>query len=397
MRVLLINPSFYPSETPRAYRWTRICEELVLKGHTIDVVTSASARSPNSNIKVYGVGSKHPGHSLKTNKGKGSKMLARIGKYFYRKWMWPDESMFWARKAEVKIKSLIQENHYDVCISVSLPMSSHLATYDALEGQNIPWKIDIGDPFVHHDINPRNNLLLHSTKNRELEKNIFYACDEIHVTNHALMNFYQKVYPSIGGKLHVTSHVHSPLPKNNEHRSQNPKLLLGYFGSFYNHVREPDLIIKFIQTLNQLGRETELHIYGNTSSNNKLKISSKNGSCKVLFFESVKRSQVVAQMRTMDVLINIDNNSEMQLPSKIADYLISGRPIIQLGHSEGGPFENFCQEFAKPLILNSNQSFENSAIMQFLDKAQHTEVDARCIQKFLEDYSMEKIAAAFIP
>jgi hypothetical protein len=44
----------------------------------------------------------------------------------------------------------------------------------------------------------------------------------------------------------------------------------------------------------------------------------------------IPRTEIIKEMSKVDFLVNIENDSDSQTPSKIIDYSISGRPIISL-------------------------------------------------------------------
>lgn len=48
----------------------------------------------------------------------------------------------------------------------------------------------------------------------------------------------------------------------------------------------------------------------------------------------------------MDILLNIGNATDFQLPSKAVDYLAAGKPVLNLSYMESDPFAEFFQRVA---------------------------------------------------
>jgi len=62
------------------------------------------------------------------------------------------------------------------------------------------------------------------------------------------------------------------------------------------------------------------------------------------------RQEVQLAMRDMDILLNIGNTTDFQLPSKAVDYWAAGKPVVNLSYTDDDPFAAFFGD--NKLIFN---------------------------------------------
>ena len=87
--------------------------------------------------------------------------------------------------------------------------------------------------------------------------------------------------------------------------------------------------------------------------------------------------ELVKIMSSMDFLININNNSEVQTPSKLIDYSISKRPILNISTDfpikERTNFEEFIKGdySAQYLVKNVEQYDSKNVCLKFINLYKH--------------------------
>jgi len=62
----------------------------------------------------------------------------------------------------------------------------------------------------------------------------------------------------------------------------------------------------------------------------------------------------------MDFLINLDNNSDTQLPSKLIDYSFTGRPVLNITSGMNfSTLQKFMEgDYSKRMILESSTNYD---------------------------------------
>lgn len=334
MKILIITPYYFPLENPRAYRWKKLADFFMKEGHHVTVLTADDHLKSSSTIreKIIRTGYSTPDKKWTTStdadrKIKGGQWLKRIMKTA----MWPDESMYWIKPALSTSKKLLDKETFDWVISVSHPFTSHIIASKLLSKYSFRWMVDIGDPFYHHERAPRNNDLLWRRRNRLVEKSVLQNCNAISVTNHALKDIYLKDY-DISTPLIVAPPIMT-LKQNDDCDLSKSKdhIHIGYFGTFYDGIRPVEEIQKGWKNLRS-NVPIHLHFFGAIKDNHKKAIRRLDLSVDQLSFHgNIPRSQLIATMKSMDYLMNVENLTTHQLPSKWADYLSSEIAILNIG------------------------------------------------------------------
>jgi len=140
--------------------------------------------------------------------------------------------------------------------------------------------------------------------------------------------------------------------------------VFAYAGGFIPGRRDPRAMLRFLTTCNRNFRfivytsQPDLLEPFKTKLNEKLEIR-----------DYIPREELLLILSGMDFLINFDNNTHTQLPSKLIDYLITGRPI-----------------------LNINSEVDFSALLEFLDG----NYSRKMILEPLENYDIKIVAKKFI-
>lgn len=179
-----------------------------------------------------------------------------------------------------------------------------------------------------------NNRHIYSWLNRAIEGRVVADADAISVTTFSTRHLYEATFPRSIGKLHVIPPLLSlpELPSPSERQDDGP-IRLVFVGTLYKKLRSPKFLLACISALSRAlpERRLELHFYG-TINDCGGDFSSLQETMKslVLVHGLVSREIVVQAMIDADVLVNIGNDSESQLASKVIEYMSVGKPILNL-------------------------------------------------------------------
>lgn len=357
MRALLIAPYLFPHENPRAHRWTELGAALCERGWTIDVVTSVAPgherQERHRGMQLYRSGH----HSLKSflarpgdpaGSGGGGRLARWFNQYFVRSWYWPDDAWIWRRPALKQARALLRAQRYDVLISVALPFTAHwVALQLQKEFPGMRWLADTGDPFSLQIMHPLNNEFLYRALNRRAERAILQKASVFMVPNVELLHLYARTCPGLEGKLRVLPPVCTtpvlPAAPEESVASHSAVLRIGYFGSFYQGVREPgELLWKLTQLSGAI--DWELHLFGAPYPGwSALRKELQGHPIRIQERGLIPRAAVAEAMAQMNVLLLQGNQHGVQLPSKIVDYLASGSPILHLQDADEDPILEYLE------------------------------------------------------
>lgn len=324
MRILIVSPYYHPHENPRAYRWTLLSEYFANMGSEVHVLTSNDHRLGNESgrIKIHRVGVSTPDKRWTKDKTAARSLpVPNFIKSIYRRQTFPDVSSSWLKAAKSKLSQLLVQQNFDVVISSSLPFSSHLLVYNTIHPYKFKWIMDIGDPFAF--LGPNN-----SGRKIDLESQCIARADAIVVTNDAIRCKYLKHFELPPGKIHTIGPISANLSQEHRPKHSSSKIKVGYFGSFYAGVREPSHFLEHLRSWNNSSLDKiEFHFYGNIKKKFVQAISSRIQN-HVHFHGAIPRNQIQSEIQDMDILLSFGNRSAVQLPSKVVDYALSGRPIL---------------------------------------------------------------------
>ena len=418
MRILIITYYYSPWPNPRAIRWTALSNAFASQGNKIDVLCKSKngeiSISDNNAINLYYTDkSKKRGERFYNDenycknffvykyKATILKLLKIIHSLTWKKIYWPDHACLWYFRALKVGKKLLNNNQYDLIISVSLPYTSHLVALKLRALQpNTRWIVDIGDPFYFLSSTPTNNHSIYSKLNYYSEKNVLYSADSISVTNSAVAVIYRDLFPECENKIHVippvlgaSNKVCNPFFKNKE------KIILVYIGTLYRNIRSPVPLLKILEYLDktELHNKLELHIVGTIKDCEKYFSGNKNIN-RNIFLHGVVDNKVVNQFLYDDVfLINIGNKTSYQLPSKIVEYISSGNPIINIYSNEHDSSVEFLKRY--PLKLNVDEKlieFDIGKIKNYIKEHNGDRVDEDEINKVLEPFKPETVSEKYL-
>jgi hypothetical protein len=393
--ILIVTHQFVPHQSPRTTRWKLIYDELVKKGFNIRVITGTRQDGSDSNIQY--IGNKTASgvvSSLRkqSNTDQGSiyknlalKFLKKIYRFFYKFFAWPDYTMFWVFSIWKNRKKI--DFNYDVIISVSLPFSSHVAAYIINKEKRKKWIMDIGDPFSLKSNAFENNKYFYKSLNYFFENKFFKMADQI-VFTHKDASLEHKEFFNINNEKIEIGNPISAFSKNVYQSSKTynyniEPIKIGYFGILTKGVRSPNEVLKYFQNLDYV-----FHWYTNPDSKNMI-LQNNIDQNKHLFFDMVPRNEALEIMVTsFHCLLSIGNLNASQLPSKVIEYISTGKPVIHFAEIANDPVIKISEKFknlivvtkkSDPLILNE----QLTNVFQNIDKFD--------IEQFNNIYSAEAV------
>lgn len=357
-KILIISHWFYPRQNPRAFRAFELYRKLkrkydvdVLIGdykvkldssqsyHNLDKYDKASAYNKNarlSNMKIVQYGLRVVQYFI------GERYLLTSGSF---------------------ISSNINLANYNVVISIALPFYVHWLVARKLrkyKGQIVSIA-DCGDPFYG---TPCNKMARYISN---IQKFVFDTFNYIVIPTSVAMDYYKK-FTNDSNKIKVIPQgfdfsevvLSDYVPHDVPH--------FAYAGIFYMDKRNPE---KFLQFLSSLETDFIFTIYtithGAIYQNILLKYKQVLGE-KLIIKDIIPRLECIKQLSQNDFLINMDNISSTQIPSKIIDYTLSKRPILSFDQNNipAEKFKDFLQgNYERALTIPIGSFDINNVASQF--------------------------------
>lgn len=359
LNILIVGHYFLPFNTPRSFRTYELGRELARQGHNVtfrilkgDVDYSDIE---NEHLKVLSLGKSHLGNVDSSGKYSKNWILRGLARCFVSFEFPTIELMFMVCNS---IKDILD---YDLIISIAYPYPIHWGVGRILK--KIPkekrplWISDCGDPYT-------GNPMAHFFSGyKKIEKWWGQMTDYITIPIESAKEAY---FPEVRDKIRVI-----PQGFNFEDISiSNYKINIiptfVYSGMIYPGTRDPGAFIDYL-----LNKKIDFKFIIYTREKSFFKKYSAILNDKIFLRDYIPRKELLYELSKADFLINIINTGTVQAPSKLIDYSLSKRPILNIStdfkeHKAVGEFlaGNYSSQFVPEGI--DNYDIRNVA-KRFLD------------------------------
>ena len=394
-RILIVTHQFIPHQSPRTTRWKLLYDELIESGYDVTVITGTLQLSEDPNIKY--IGNKKASGIVKNLRIQSNikqdssyknylyKLLKKIYRFFYKFFAWPDYTMFWIFSIWKNRKKI--DIDYDLIISVSLPFSSHVAAYIINIDKNKKWIMDIGDPFSLKTNAFENNRYLYKSLNYYFENKFYKKAHQVVFTHQESADEHKLFFNMPENKVTIGSPISTfsqeLFQKSVSFNYETKPITIGYFGVLTKGVRSPSQVLKFFQQTDFV-----LHWYTNSDSKEMIK-QNKIDFNRNKLFDMVTRNEALEKMVTsLHCLLSIGNLNPAQLPSKIIEYISTGKPVLHFVEIKDDPVLEIAKEFSNLIVIDKNSNI--TEVEQQLNNV-FINIEKFDINKFNENYSTRAV------
>ena len=394
-RILIVTHQFIPHQSPRTTRWKLLYDELIESGYDVTVITGTLQLSEDPNIKY--IGNKKASGIVKNLRIQSNikqdssyknylyKLLKKIYRFFYKFFAWPDYTMFWIFSIWKNRKKI--DIDYDLIISVSLPFSSHVAAYIINKDKNKKWIMDIGDPFSLKTNAFENNRYLYKSLNYYFENKFYKKAHQVVFTHQESADEHKLFFNMPENKVTIGSPISTfsqeLFQKSVSFNYETKPITIGYFGVLTKGVRSPSQVLKFFQQTDFV-----LHWYTNSDSKEMIK-QNKIDFNRNKLFDMVTRNEALEKMVTsLHCLLSIGNLNPAQLPSKIIEYISTGKPVLHFVEIKDDPVLEIAKEFSNLIVIDKNSNI--TEVQQQLNNV-FINIEKFDINKFNENYSTRAV------
>jgi len=316
-KILIVCKSFYPDNSPRSFRATELAKELIKQGHLVTVLMAGNDFDYSEFISKHNLTITNYGRlvlkPLEKSKWKWiGDNKRKFGRLLYMLFNYPDiEIMFRLKKA------LKKQSGYDLMISIAVPYPVHWGTAWARTKRHLianTWVADCGDPFMGNKLESFRFPFYFAW----LEKWFCRKADFISVPVEGAKHGYYKEFHS---KIKIIPQgINFDEVEISHEKTAHPFPIFAYAGGLsFSGIRNPLFFMKYLIECNT---DFEFHIY---SSSSKAFLSStiQESKGKIILHEAIPRTDLILELSKMDFLVNLDNGTSLQVPSKLIDYALT--------------------------------------------------------------------------
>jgi hypothetical protein len=372
-RILIILGNYSPNPSSVAICTEPLIQKLIHRGYEVDIITNRKridlpAYECINRVNVYRIddyrvmNTEHLADLVKINSNKILKFITRTVSFFLKACYYitycinkvEKETSGWdLDSAVLKCIELNKLNEYNAVISYSLPFRAHHIAHQFIGKliKPIPWFIYEYDPFSFNK-----EQKIGTRKRKKIFKDEFamlQTCDRVFLTPE-LYKFYSKTpFNDIMDKFISIPYANmSPIKYSgcysSEIRFNSDKINCLFIGRLYTDIRNPDYMVQLFSSISN-----DIHFSLITNFSKKLILGNHAGiedKFTVLPFQT--RDTALKALIDADILVNIGNSVEFQIPGKIFEYMSTGKPILHFSKFSEDPAITYLKRYPKALIIN---------------------------------------------
>lgn len=368
-KILILTGHFTPELHPRAFRAHELACELARRNHNVNVVTLTNINS--FDYRKYEIENKLQVLKLKLYERSANIMQrklprSKVGFFINKAIKWIVDYIIGGNLFiyAFKIKKQLNLNEYDIVISLSTPFMNLLGVAISRSAKTKHKRIfiaDSGDPFYRSQQTKRAPYFY------LLEKYVYSKYDFLTIPHKNALEAYKGLIDN--EKIKIIPQGFNLKGIKLTKPSGQGKVHFAYSGVFYLDIRNP---IFLFECLKNLDFDFKFHLYLReyNSSINALLLKYKpfmGSKLKVTY--GLNREELLFKLSRMDFLINIDNLTNNQIPSKLIDYAITERPIYSCNSKNFSliNLKNFLnRDYSNSLNINKEDFDIKKIANQFL-------------------------------
>lgn len=321
-KVVIISYATFPGLAPRNLRTHELAKELVKQGNDVTLYVlkgeyDYTQYELETGIRVRSLGNTYffkydpsKGMSLNFTMKVLKKLFANFLEFPFIELML---NTFNVLKFEKKI---------DLLITIAIPYPLHwgAALHKAIypyKYKHTIWVADCGDPYMGNSFHKKPFYF------KYLEKWTFNKVDFISIPiKEAKAGYYPEFHKKI--KVIPQGFNFSNVYTIDEYKKNDVPTFI-YAGTFYEKLRDPRPFLDYLITL-----ECDFKFIVYTKNLNFLEEYKDKLYGKLEVYSYIPREELIFKMSQADFLLNLDNVSTVHSPSKLIDYALSKRPILNI-------------------------------------------------------------------
>lgn len=260
------------------------------------------------------------------------------------------------KKRLEKIFAILNDEDFDCILSVANPIGAHDLAFRLKDNQK-KWVMYNLDAYVY-------NYSCTGGEEQRMENELRW-CDKadavINTVGIVEENERHSYFP-----YNNIKHLEIPLPnfeiaeRVQENNTKNKKIVMRYTGMFYSNIRRPDELLKLLSRLDP--ELFDVEFYGSCCEYIKLNFKNIPKCLKLMGSVSVEECKELVE--SSDVLINVGNLCPNQIPSKIFEYISSGKPILNIYSTDKDPSITYLERYSSIINVENTDSISQDDLIK---------------------------------
>lgn len=355
MKILIISGAFYPGNSPRSFRTTELAKRFCKLGHDVTVYIPSNDCDLSAFLCEYPI---HVCYYKEKTQNPNNNLPRRIWNRLLGQFLeYPDIYLLKSLP-----KALKGESGYDLLVTIAMPHPIHWAVGKmCAKGKRLAktWVADCGDPYMFCGTSQYKHPFYFAKQ----EKRWCRECDYIAVPVESALSAY---YPEFKSKIRIIPQAFDFSEVKLQEYVPNQIPTFAFSGNLIPKVRDPKPLLDYLCEVNKdfkfIVYTTKQHLVNPYKAvlGDKLEVHG-----------YIPRLELLEKLSGMDFLINIGNVSKNQLPSKLIDYGLTKRPILNINPQSFDPtlIDDFLKrDYSRQYVVDSIERYNIVTVaQQFLD------------------------------
>lgn len=304
-------------------------------------------------------------------------LAVKFKDFIYNLNYFPDQASVWIIPALFVGRKLIAKKKIDVIFATGSPWSSLVLGYLLSKLTGKPLVVDFRDPWINNPFHQSKGAFLDRLAEK-VENRIIRHATFVSLNTEPLLEEFISRYPSLDKNKFIV------LPNGFEghdnglqyvYDETSSELVIRHAGFLYGP-RDPSVLLDAIQIVNQKAAAEYLPVrwvfeqIGALNLSYDIEERYKNmlmdGSFKIV--RQIPYADCQYLLEQADLLVNIQPGTKTQIPSKIYDYLATGRPILNITPHDGA-LGRVVEKYALGACFDFN---EKTLLENYLNKRMRT-------------------------
>lgn len=321
-KILLVSSAFFPEISPRSFRATELAKEFYRQGNDVTVISKFREYDYSDFLQEFPIRLKMWNKPFfrkvpEIKKNPFSYLSRGISRLLLLLFEYPGiEEMFRVKKM------LKHECKYDLMISFAVPYPVHWGVAWSRTRKHkvaATWVADCGDPYMGDVLDSFRKIFYFSY----FEKWFCRKADFISIpVESARPGYYFEFQHKI---IIIPQGFDFDLQAKEEKQQARSIPEFAYAGRFLRSSRDPDQLMKSL-----IKSDLSFKFFVFTDQPDLLTEYMGPLDGKLIVSEYIDRHDLMRVLTNMDFLINFDNNTTLNIPSKLIDYAITRRPVLNI-------------------------------------------------------------------
>ena len=299
-----------------------------------------------------------------------------------------------------RLRALCLENEYDWVVSVAYPFTNHLvaARWTPESTRLALYNLD---PYWNNGTYPPQLAAARADE----EADVYQKANCIFCTPEQLPDYQIPAFQRVAGKIHPLPYPKLVQPQVQQRcpiQFASDCINLLYLGTVYGDIRKPEALFKLFQKAAELEPRLRLYIVGKKFGADadrylteyKAKLGDKLQCC-----APIPPEQTADLLLRADVLVNMGNTVHNQMPSKVVEYISTGKPILNMSVDEECSTLGLMNRYANVFQVFEKEQSDPSvakAMVDFCRQARGKELSWEKVKQAFPEMELSQLARYFV-